>query len=327
MTESRRLHPYPYTPPPQIAVDLGGTHCRIALADHGVLRPGSIRRLKVAGHAGLKPILAEYMQAQAVVGCAGLCIAAAGPVQADSVRMTNLGWVIEAGALAELTDGAPVRLLNDLQAQGHALDGILPGHLRPLVMAAQPARHPARETRLVVGMGTGFNAAVVHPLARGALVPPAEAGHMHLPAQDRDERAFSRALAARHGLATVEEALSGRGLEAIHAWLTGQALDAAAITANLDAGQPEARASGALFARLLGRVLADLALAHLPWGGIYLVGGVARAMGPHLPGLGLAGALCQMGRQSALMERFSVHLVDDDYAALTGCARFLEHSA
>ena len=326
MTEARRLKPFPYTPAPQLVADIGGTHSRLALADHGVLRPGSIRRLANADHGGLAEILTAYMSAQAVVDCAGLCVAAAGPVRDERLTLTNLGWTIEAAALHDLVGGAPVHLLNDLQAQGHALDALPPGHLRALVMAADPVARPSQETRLVVGIGTGFNTAVVHPLARGALVPPAEAGHVHLPAQDREERAFARALAARHGLATVEEALSGRGLEAIHEWRTGQALGAARITAALDAGETEARATGALFARLLGRALADLALTHLPWGGIYLIGGVAQALGPHLPGLGLAGALCQMGRQSALMENFAVHLVQDDYAALAGCARYLENA-
>lgn len=327
MTETRRLKPYPLTPAPQVVADLGGTHCRLALADHGMLRPGSIRRLAVSGHDGLHPILADYIQAQAVPDIAGLCIAAAGPVRDGRIDMTNLGWTIQAASLRDLAGAAPVHLLNDLQAQGHALGAILPGHLRALVSAAQPVADPARECRLVVGIGTGFNAAVIHPMARGVLVPPAEAGHVHLPVQDRDERAFARALAARHGLATVEEALSGRGLEAIHLWLTGTARDAAAIAAALDAGEEAARATGGLFARLLGRALADLALTHLPWGGIFLVGGVARALGPHLPGLGLTGAMCQMGRQAGLMEQFAVHLVNDDYAALAGCARFLETRA
>lgn len=324
MTDTRRLQPFPYTPAPQLVGDIGGTNARLALADHGVLRPGSIRRIAVAGQNGLPAVLRDYMAAQAVSECAGLCLAVAGPVRDGRVEMTNLGWVIEAEALRDLVPNGPIHLLNDLQAQGHGLDAVLPAHMTTLIAPPAMAEPERALTRLVVGIGTGFNAAVVHPLAQGVLVPPAEAGHVHLPTQDRDERAFARSLAARHGLATVEEALSGRGLEALHAWTSGATLTAADIAAGLAAGEPAARQTGALYARLLGRALGDLALTHLPWGGIYLIGGVARALAPHLPDLGLATAMRQMGRYSALMERIGLHLVRDDNAALLGAARHLE---
>lgn len=324
MTETRRLTPFPYTPPPQLVADIGGTHSRVALADHGVLRPGSIRRLANADQDGLEALLAAYMQAHAVTELSGLCVAAAGPLRGETLVMTNLDWVIDADGLRALAgDGACVALINDLQAQGHALDRIAPARIRRLVpAAAEPDSNAA--TRLVVGIGTGFNAVPVHRMGDALLVPAAEYGHAHLSAQARDERAFARALASEHALATVEEALSGRGLVALHHWRRGTTLRAAAISAALDAGEAEARATAALYARLLGRALADLALTHLPFGGIYLIGGVARALAPHLPELGLAQAFCEMGRQAALMERFAIHLIDDDYAALAGCAAYLE---
>ncbi len=328
MTDSRRLKPYPFTPPPQLVADIGGTHSRVALADHGVLRPGSIRRLANADQTGLEALLGAYMQANAVTELSGLCIAAAGPARAGRLAMTNLDWVIDAKALRALAgDGARVLLINDLQAQGYALDRIAPGRMRLLVPAASPAAPEAGAARLVVGIGTGFNAVAVHRAGAGLMVPAAEAGHVHLPVQARDERAFARALASEHGLATTEEALSGRGIEALHRWSSGKALTAAAFTAALDTGEVEARATAALYARLLGRALADLALTHLPFGGIHLIGGVARAMAPHLPGLGLAQAFCEMGRHAGFMEQFAIHLIDDDYAALAGCAACLEAGA
>ena len=327
MTENRRLRPFPFTPPPQLVADIGGTHSRVALADHGVLRPGSIRRLANAEQDGLESLLGAYMQSHAVSEVSGLCVAAAGPVRGDRLDMTNLDWKIDRNRLRALAGSeAPVVLINDLQAQGHALERIAPSRLRLLVSAAtsEADANTASAARLVVGIGTGFNAVAVHRARGTLLVPASECGHAHLPAQARDERAFARALASENGLATVEEALSGRGLEAIHRWRTGTDGKAAEISAALDAGDAEARATAALYARLMGRALADLALTHLPFGGIYLIGGVARAMAPHLPGLGLAQAFCEMGRQAALMEQFAIHLIDDDYAALTGGAVYLE---
>lgn len=317
----RTLRPWPYTPAPLLVADTGGTNTRVALADAGVLRQGSIRRFANAGHGSMTEILRRYLAETATVDCAGVCVAAAGPVRDGSVRMTNLGWTITTTDLADVGQTDRVALLNDLQAQGHALDRLDPRHLRTLV-AGSPT--PAGAVRLVVGAGTGFNASPVHALPSGdLLVAASECGHMHLPVHGEAEQALARHLARLHAIATVEEALSGRGLSALHHWTSGHDLEPGPLIDAIAAGDPAAAETGALYARLLGRVLATLALVHLPYGGIYLIGGVARAMAPHLVRLGLIEAFGAMGRYSDLMQAFAIHVVDDDYAALLGSAAYL----
>jgi glucokinase len=73
----------------------------------------------------------------------------------------------------------------------------------------------------------------------------------------------------------------------------------------------------------MGHVLGDLALGHLPFAGVYLIGGVARAFTPWLAEFGFAEAFRAKGRFSGFMEQFGVQVVTDDYAALTGCASHL----
>jgi len=238
--------------------------------------------------------------------------------------MTNLSWLIDEGALvAEL--GLPRALLiNDLQAQGHALATLSPRALRTIL--AGPAAEPGASS-LVVGAGTGFNAAPVHYAGGRTVVPPSECGHIHLPRHGQTEEALARHLAATHGIATVEEVLCGRGLVALHAWLTGREAAGDAILAGIAAGEAEALRTGQLYARLFGRTLGTLALTHLPFGGIYLIGGVARAFAPHFAALGLGAALTEMGRFSALAAAFAVWSVEDDYAALAGCAAAFQDAA
>ena len=64
----------------------------------------------------------------------------------------------------------------------------------------------------------------------------------------------------------------------------------------------------------------NLALIHLPFGGIFLVGGVARAFAPYLGRLGFETAFRDKGRFAGFMGNFPVTAVTDDFAALTGCA-------
>lgn len=312
--------PLPAPPAPVLVADIGGTNTRLALADGPLLRQGSIRRVRNAGQPGLGPILATYLRETAAEPVAALCLAVAGPVRDGVARMTNLDWTIAADSLAADLGLDRVLLLNDLQAQGHALAGLPARALRPIL----PGRPAAPEaSRLVVGAGTGFNAAPVHYVRGRTLVPPSECGHIHLPRHGQTEEALAAHLARRHGIATVEEALCGRGLEALDAWLNGAPRGADAIMAALAAGEAGALRTGRLYARLLGRTLATLALTHLPWGGIYLIGGVARAFAPHLAELGLAEGLTEMGRFSELTAGFAVWSVEDDYAALAGCAAAL----
>ena len=316
----RVLKPWPFTPAPQLVADIGGTNTRVALADRGVLRQGSIRRYANAGRASLVDILRDFLRETATTECTGVCVAAAGPVRDGVARMTNLDWEISAGDLADLGGTGRIAILNDLQAQGHALSSLEPRHLRALIPGDAAS---ASATQLVVGAGTGFNAAPVHHSAMGTHVMPSECGHIHLPQHGEQEQALARHLAKRHGIATIEEVLAGRGLVALHHWTSGHDLAPDALIAAIEAGDGAARETGALYARIMGRTLASLALVHLPFGGIFLIGGVARAMAPHLVDLGMAQAFTEMGRFSDMMAQFPVRVIEDDYAALLGCAAHL----
>jgi glucokinase len=309
------------TDAPNLVADLGGTNTRVALADGPALRDGSIRRFRNADHAGLDAVLRAYVAETGVAVLSGACVAVAGPVRDGQAHMTNLDWAMDEALIAHATGARRVALINDLQAQGHALGHIAPEHLREVV-AGSGARGDAAQ--LVIGIGTGFNAAPVHEAAGMRVVAPSECGHITLPVRSADDLALAQHLKAQHGFAAVEEALSGRGLVALHGWLGGRAQDAAGIVAGLDAGETQAEATGRLFARLLGTVTGDLALIHLPFGGIYLIGGVARAFGQHLARLGFAEAFRDKGRFGDFVATFPVRVVEDDYAALTGCAAHLE---
>lgn len=315
-----------------LLADIGGTNTRVALARGGRLLPDTIRRFANAGRPALEPILADYIAAEGVQGIAGACVAAAGPVAGARAVMTNLDWVIEGAAVAEVTGAARVAVLNDLQAQGHALGHIAPAALAPVIAAPGAGTGGAM---LVVGLGTGVNAAPVHGSGAARLVPPSECGHVNLPVRSEEDFALmrfierllqSRGEAAHCG---VEEVLSGRGLANLAAFCAAEAgrapfADSAAVLAGLAAGDPVAAQTARLYTRILAQFLADQALVHLPLGGIFLIGGMARAMAPHLAANGFEAIFRAPRRVDLLTRDFAISVVEDDYAALTGCAAFLQ---
>ena len=302
-------------PDPVLVADIGATNTRLGLAQAGAVVPATVQRRVNAEFAGPEALMADYLAGQGGPRLGGVCAAVAGAVTDGAALMSNLDWQVSEAGLSAACGGVRAVLMNDLQAQGHALDRLDGAGLRP-VIAGPTAAGP----RLVIGVGTGFNAAVVHDTAAGRLVTASEAGHATLPALDAQIAALAAHLTARGLPPAIEEALSGRGLSAIDGFLGHGGRGAAQITADPDAA---ALATLALFSRLLGAVAGDLALIQLPWGGIYLAGGVARRVAPQLTADTFAAAFRAKGRLSPLMARFGVWLVTDDYAALAGCAAFL----
>lgn len=313
-----------------LLADIGGTNTRVALADGAIVRRASAVSFRNAEFPGLEPILTAYLAQQGLAAVEGACVAAAGPVQDGVAEMTNLSWVIDAAQLTRATGAQRTAILNDLQAQGQALGHIAPDHLRRVVDG--PGRHGA--SMLVVGLGTGVNAAAVHNTPWGRVVPPSECGHVNMAVRCDEDMAIVRfieaSLAANNETAHcgVEEVLAGRGLANLYRFAAQHAgktenLTSAQVLAALAADEPVAIHAAQLYVRILAQTLADLALIHLPYDGIYLIGGMARALTPHFARFGLAANFREMRRVDLLRTAFSITVVEDDYAALTGCAAYL----
>ncbi len=309
-----------------LVADIGGTNTRVALADGRRVLPETVRRYRNADHPGLETVLTRFIEDEGGVDCRAACVAVAGPVRDGRASLTNLDWTIDRDTVARAARAETVAILNDLQAQGHALGHLGEEAVHTVVPGPAPQPH---ETRLVIGIGTGFNAAPVFETDAGRLVAPSECGHANLPIRTEAELRLAQFVTSAHGFPGVEDVLSGRGLERVYAWLGVEEGDpreakAADIMAGVEGGEdPRAMAAARLFTRILGTVCGNLALIQLPFGGVFLVGGVARAFAPHLDAMDFDAAFRDKGRFAGFMSNFAVHVVDDDYAALTGSAAHL----
>ncbi|EAR52252.1 putative glucokinase [Oceanicola granulosus HTCC2516] len=309
-----------------LVADIGGTNTRVALADgRRVLEP-TIRRYRNAEFAGLESVLRRFIADEGDVDCVAACVAVAGPVRDGRATMTNLDWTMDRSTVSRATRAETVAVLNDLQAQGHALGHVAEGNIRTIVSGPDTQPH---ETKLVIGVGTGFNAAPVHETRVGRVVAPSECGHANLPIRSEAELKLCQFVSTAHGFPAIEDVLSGRGLERVYAWLgaeAGSPAEAKAadiMAACADGSDPRATEAARTFAQILGTVCGNLALIHLPFGGVFLVGGVARAIAPYLDGFDFDAAFRDKGRFAGFMANFAVCVVEDDYAALTGCAAHL----
>lgn len=308
-----------------LVADVGGTNTRVALAERRALLESSVRRFRNSEFECLESLLLRFEDDVGLV-CDAVAVAIAGPVHDGRGTLTNLDWTVEREALANVTGARTVSVLNDLQAQAHALDAIPHSRLSP-VIRVEPEKADSR--RLVIGIGTGFNSALAIPNGPALIVTPSECGHVVLPVSNPDDRELAEFVAASEGFASVEDALSGRGIENIHAWHASRhgesgTRSAADVLKGIKVGDDLAERTLETFVRIMGSVCGDLALIHLPFGGIYLVGGVARAVAPHLRDFGFEESFRSKGRFSRFMERFPVCAVEDDFAALSGLAVHLD---
>jgi glucokinase len=304
-----------------LVADVGGTNTRVALANGAALLTDTVEKVRNAEAESLGALLEHYVRTKDV-DCRAAAVAIAGPVHDGKGTLTNLDWSIDEASLARITGAETAVVLNDLQAQAYALGAIAPDHLRNVIQG-QPS--PPEAARLVIGAGTGFNAALALHAPGGRIVPASECGHISLPVLTDDEFRLSQFLKNLHGFTSVEDVLSGRGVEHIHRWLCQEAgqnarSSTADIMAACEAGDPLALRTVETYVRLMGCVAGDLALVHLPFGGVFLIGGVARAMSVYFDRFGFETAFQSKGRFTDFMTRFPVSVIEDDFAALTGLA-------
>lgn len=304
-----------------LLADLGGTNTRVGLARDGHLVADSIQSYANAEFESPVQLFEHYMTALHCPEVTALSAGVAGPVRHGRAQLTNHHWVIDSTALTRGLGVGQVTLMNDLQAQGFALDDLAADHVISLFPGAHP---PPHAVRMVMGLGTGSNIAVVHHTSTGLYVPASEAGHISLPYGDGLQAELVAHLGTLQAHRPIETALSGPGLGNIYHWLTGHSrLSSEDILRARQNADVNAIKATELFCQLLGQVAGDLCLAHLPMGGLYFIGGMARAVAPLLAQSPFHERFCAKGPYSDIMRDIPIALITDDNAALAGCARYL----
>jgi glucokinase len=308
-----------------LAADIGGTNTRLALVENGQVCEDTIVRFRNADFETPEAAIDTYLSTAGHPVCGSAVIAIAAPIDGTAIRMTNHPWIFNARCIAKVLGGAQVQFLNDFEALAYSLDTTDPARLKPVHSPERQLRSNA--TRLVVGAGTGFNAAALFRSSGVDLVGTGECGHSTLPIENEDELRLWTYLARNRGRASVERALSGNGLREIYEWLcldngdVAETYSPADIARLANEGTDPICVTAALqWVTFLGRVIGDLALVFLSLGGIVLTGGVTRSLSRFLNEPEFEAAFCAKGRQRDLVSGISVDLLDDDFAALAGCA-------
>ncbi len=309
--------------------DIGGTHCRLAMAtvvDHNGVILADSYHYKNADFAGLNAILADFLQHKPAPASA--CLAVAGPTDGNQVHFTNLDWHIDSGQLAQALGLSQVRLVNDFAAVGWGLNALSPEYLSVL-QAGQPQ---SQGVKAAVGAGTGLGVSIGVPRDGQHHPLPTEGGHIGFAPLDAEQDRLLAFMRDLYGRVSVERLLSGPGIVDLYRFCAQEArLDPAALLAApvpaqaiSDAGlarnDPAAVHSMKLFAGIYGQVAGDVALLTQATAGIYLAGGIPPKILPLLNGPEFLAGFHAKGRFSDWMRTLPVAVILDKDIGLKGAA-------
>jgi glucokinase len=279
------------------------------------------------------------------------CFAIAGPVVNNTSTVTNLSWYLEAEQLEKDLAIAQVNLINDFAAIGYGIDGLGEADLHTLQDAEPQPQAPIA----VLGAGTGLGECFLIRQGDQPHVFSSEGGHSDFAPRSELEFQLLKYLREKHHInrISVERVVSGQGIVAIYQFLRDRQsatespdIAEAIRTWEQETGVSEksvdpagvisiAAAAGRdylcertmqLFAEAYGAEAGNLALKLLPYGGLYIAGGIAAKNLALIEAGGFMRAMTDKGRMRPLMEQVPVHVILNPQVGLIGAALHAAHS-
>lgn len=303
------------------ALDIGGTHARLALArigPDGAIALGEPVTLRTRDFPGIEAAWTGFAEALGSPLPRVAAIAIAAPVTGSIVRMTNGAWVIESSGLPARLGLESYSIINDFGAVAHAVARLPDAAFERLCGPEGPL--PASGTISVLGPGTGLGVAHLHRFEGGYHVQPTEGAHIAFGPVDAFDDALLQALRPRWGRVSLERVVSGPGLAEIYGALGGKNTDipdAELWQRGLAGSDPRAAQAVARFCLSLGSAAGDYALAHGA-SGVVIAGGLAQRLRDHLRSPEFAARFREKGRYEAMLSNVPVQLLTHPQPGLYG---------
>lgn len=312
---------------PLVALDIGGTNARFALAevrDGRVVSLADPVTLPTAEHASFRTAWEHFAQIVGKPLPRAAAIAIAGPVRGETIRFTNNPWVIRPSTLKQDLDIDRLTLINDFEAVGHAVAQADETHFTTL--CGPDVALPATGTISIAGPGTGLGVAYVRRDRDSYRVQATEGGHTDFAPLDPIEDSILSRLRKKYRRVSVERVVSGPGIVEIYEalaviegrpvklrddktiWQMGMANEDSLAAASIDR-----------FCLSLGSAAGDIALAQ---GGnaMVIAGGLGHRIKDILLRSGFADRFRAKGRFESMMADMPVKLITHPQPGLFGAA-------
>jgi glucokinase len=310
-----------------VAVDIGGTHARFAIAEVAggkVLSLGEEITQKTAEHASLQTAWQDFGERIERPLPKAAAIAVASPVGGEVIKLTNNPWIIRPALIPDRLGADTYVIVNDFGAIAHAVAQLpdedflhICGPERPLTRAGVTS---------ICGPGTGLGVAGVLHAGGSYHVLPTEGGHVDFAPLDGFEDAMLTRLRKSFTRVSAERVCAGPAIVAIYETLAEiegkpvRHLDDKAIWGLAFEGSDNlALAALDRFVLALGAFAGDLALTQGAKD-VVLAGGLGLKLKDHFARSGFAERFTAKGRFQQMMAGIPVKLITHPQPGLYGAA-------
>ena len=311
-----------------VAVDIGGTHARFAIAtvaDDGAITLGEPETLHTEDHASFQTAWEDFRERQGGTLPDAVSMAIAGPVGGDVIRFTNNPWIIRPALVKDKLGVERFTIVNDFEAVAHAVARAPEEQFLHLTGPDGPLPPTGRLT--VLGPGTGLGVAHLYREPDGSYrVSATEGGHIDFAPLDLIEDAILARLRKRHRRVSVERVVAGPAIVDIYQTLAAmekrtvpEAADVEIWTKGMSGEDSLAAAAVDRFCLSLGSVSGDMALAHGAKG-VVIAGGLGYRIRETLMASGFAERFRAKGRFETMMAGLPVKLIVHPQPGLYGAA-------
>lgn len=308
-----------------VAADIGGTNCRLGLFeldDAGLRLNRSIWiSTQDVTHTDAFVEAVEAALEISLDMSDALVASIAGPVEGDSKgHLSNGNLVLD--FTERQRNQARAALINDFIAQAYAV--VSPEGERAKLLSG-PAKGDPAAVRAVIGAGTGLGQAMLvrekplHQPPRWRPIP-SENGWSGFPFIGPDEDKFHAFICKELDIpfATGDDVVTGRGLAALHHFLTGQKLTPPEVGKLALGSETETLV---WYSRFYARVVRDWMLSTMSGGGMWIAGGIAAQNPLCVQGKWFMEELYGFPRWEEYLRSIPLYLIEDKNSGLWGAAR------
>jgi glucokinase len=321
-----------------IGADIGGTNANFGFfvtTDIGLKLVFSIhyKSQTITNFTEVMVHLLGYVKTTYDITPKKICIAAAGVVaeERDSVKPTNLNFVIQSADIFANTDLSCIYLVNDFEIIGHGIDTLPP----EAFLVINKGCKRIKANRAIIGAGTGLGKCISVWNNRYARhIPcPSEGGHADVVIHTAAELELIEFLKSRKQQTNPlswEDILSGNGIQHMHTFFM------------FKSGHPEPpipphpdeifknrdqdsfkRSVLELYLTFYARCAKNFALDALALNGVYIAGGIAAHNAPMFQMHIFLKEFFKCAKHSALLKDIPVTIITDYNVSLYGAAQYM----
>ncbi|MFC1768286.1 glucokinase [Nanoarchaeota archaeon] len=266
-----------------LGVDVGGTHTNFGIIKIDSKKAKILFNKKILSIGSFNSHLKIFLQESKRRGykVEKGCFAVAGPIEGSRVHMSNTNWIIDVNLIKKRFGLKKVILINDFEAVGYAINVLKKNQIRII----KRGNEEKFGNKSIIGAGTGLGKSfLTFNKKNKCYIPhPSEGGHADLPlfyASEFHLAKFIQKVNNTNRVLYYEDVVSGRGIENIYKYLKHHKYHNAPNQNSKEISNSRRKNKCSkealdIFIKFYARAARNFALETLPYGGLYIAGGIA----------------------------------------------------